>query len=220
MKKLLLLFIAITSFTFTSKSQCSMNCSDFCVLGIDNVDTTNNTLDVTIYSSDSACFVNYPVVIVTNSIGDTIANISSLFYFFGHLPGDTITHTIPTTVDSISSGFTGTVYYDDPTDSIAACSFSYPTACTVGINEHHTNPISFVVYPNPATTSVNINLNLNEIKNNTANITIYDVTGKTVKTVSTTERTLSIDRGDLRSGVYFIKVMIGDRELSKKIVLE
>ena len=62
--------------------------------------------------------------------------------------------------------------------------------------------------------------NLNEIKNSTANITIYDVTGKVVKTVSTTERTLSIDRGDLRSGIYFIKVMIGDRELSKKIVLE
>jgi len=218
MKKLLLLFISIVAFNFSNAQ--SMNCGSFCILSIDNVDTVgSNTLDVTIYNGDSV-FVNYPVVIVTNSIGDTIANINSLFYFFGHLAGDTLTHTIPTTVDSLATGFTGTVYYDDPTDSLPACAYAYPMACTVGINEHHTNNISFVVYPNPATTSINLNLNFNEIKNNTANITIYDVTGKVVKTVSTTERTLSIDRGDLRSGIYFIKVMIGDRELSKKIVLE
>lgn len=217
MKKLLLLSITIIAFTFTSKAQCSMNCSDFCVLGIDNVDTTSNTLDVTIYSSDSACFVNYPIVIVTNSIGDTIANINSLFYFFGHMPGDTLVHTIPTTVDSIPVGFTGTVYYDDPMDSIAPCAYSYPMTCTVGINEIATN-VSFNIYPNPA--SATINIDLTELTHTSTTINMYDVTGKIVKTVSTTEKTLSIDRGDLRSGIYFVQVVVGDKILTKKIVLE
>lgn len=217
MKKLLLLSITIIAFTFTSKAQCSMNCSDFCVLGIDNVDTTNNTLDVTIYSSDSACFVNYPIVVVTNSIGDTIANINNLFYFFGHVPGDTLVHTIPTTADSIPTGFTGTVYYDDPMDSLAPCAYSYPMTCTVGINEI-ASQTSFNIYPNPASTI--INLDLSELNNTAITIKLYDVTGKIVKTISTTEKTLSIDRADLRSGIYFVQVILGDKVLTKKIVLE
>ena len=216
MKKLLLLFISILAFNFSNAQ--SMNCGSFCVLSIGNVDTVgSNTLDVTIYNGDSV-FVNYPVVVVTNSIGDTIANINSLFYFFGHMAGDTLTHTIPTTVDSLASGFTGTVYYDDPTDSLPACAYSYPMACTVGINEYASNNVSFIVYPNPATTVINISIS--ELRNNSANITIYDVTGRAVKTVSTTEKNLSIDRGDLRSGIYFIQLRTGESVLIKKIILE
>lgn len=215
MKKILLLSIAIISVTFTIRSQ-SIDCGSFCVLSIDNVDTTNNTLDVTIYNGDSV-FVNYPVVVIVNSIGDTIANINSLFYFFGQAPGDTLTHTIPTTADSIPTGFTGTVYYDDPTDSLAPCAYSYPMTCTVGINEI-ASQTSFLIYPNPASTIINIIIS--DLSNSSSSISIYDVTGRIVKTVSTSERTLSIDRGDLRSGIYFIKVVIGNKELSKKIVLE
>ena len=215
MKKLLLLSITIIAFTFTSKAQ-NMTCADFCVLSINNVDTINNTLDVTIYNGDSV-FVNYPIVVVTNSIGDTIANINNLFYFFGHLAGDTLLHTIPTTADSIPTGFTGTVYYDDPMDSIAPCAYSYPMVCTVGINEI-ASETTFNLYPNPASTTINIDLS--ELKNSTATINIYDVTGKIVKTISTTEKTLSIDRGELRSGIYFVQVIVADKVLSKKIVLE
>ncbi len=215
MKKILLLSIAILSFTVNSKAQL-MTCSDFCVLNINNVDTINNTLDVTIYNGDSV-FVNYPIVVVTDAAGDTIANINSLFYFFGHLAGDTLVHTIPTTADSIPTGFTGTVYYDDPMDSIAPCVYSYPMTCTVGINEIASN-VSFNIYPNPASTT--INLDLRELNNTGTIIKLYDVTGKIVKTISTTEQTLSIDRGNLRSGIYFVQVMFGDRVLTKKIVLE
>lgn len=215
MKKLLLLSIAILSFTFTSKAQL-MTCTDFCVLNINNVDTINNTLDVTIYNGDSV-FVNYPIVVVTNSIGDTIANINNLFYFFGHMPGDTLVHTIPTTADSIPAGFTGTVYYDDPMDSLAPCAYSFPMTCTVGINEIASN-VSFNIYPNPASTI--INLDLSELNNTGTTVKMYDVTGKIVKTISTNEKTLTIDRADLRSGIYFVQVMVADKVLTKKIVLE
>lgn len=215
MKKLLLLSITIIAFAFTSKSQ-NITCGSFCILNIDNVDTTNNVLDVTIYNGDSV-FINYPIVVVTNSTGDTIANIGNLFYFFGQLPGDTVAHTIPTSVDSIPAGFTGTVYLDDPTDSLAPCAYSYPMTCSVGINELASN-ISFNIYPNPATTV--INLVLSELNNTAITVKMYDVTGKAVKTISTTEKTIAIDRGDLRSGIYFVQVIVADRVLTKKIILE
>jgi len=216
MKKFTLLFISILAFTFTSLAQ-SMNCGSFCILNINNADTIgSNTLDVTIYNGDSV-FVNYPIVVVTNSLGDTIANINNLFYFFGHLAGDTLVHTIPTSLDSIPAGFTGTVYYDDPTDSLAPCAYSYPMTCSVGINELASEN-SVLIYPNPASTIINISLS--NFGNSSAIINMYDVTGKIVKAVSTTEKTLSIDRGDLRSGIYFIQLRIGDKILTKKIVLE
>lgn len=216
MKKNLLLSIAIIALTFTSKAQ-NITCGSFCILNIDNVDTTgSNTLDVTIYNGDSV-FINYPIVVVTNSLGDTIANIDNLFYFFGQLPGDTVAHTIPTSLDSLATGFTGTVYLDDPTDSLAPCAFSYPMSCSVGINELASN-VSFNVYPNPATTI--INLDLSELNNATTAIKLYDVTGKTVKAITTTEKTLSIDRGDLRNGIYFVQIIVDDKVLTKKIVLE
>ena len=215
MKKITLLFISILAFTFTSNSQ-NMTCGSFCILNIDNVDSVNNTLDVTIYNGDSV-FVNYPIVIVTNSIGDTIANISSLFYFFGHMPLDTLVHTIPATVDSLPTGFTGTVYYDDPTDSIAPCAYAYPMTCSVGINEYASQS-SVLIYPNPASTVINISIE--NFSNSETSITMYDVTGRIVKNVSTTEKSLSIDRGDLRSGIYFVQVKIGDSIVTKKVVLE
>lgn len=215
MKKITLLFISLLAFTVTSRAQ-SMNCGNFCVLNINNVDTTNNLLDVTIYNGDSV-FVNYPIVVVTNSLGDTIANINNLFYFFGHMAGDTLVHTIPTSLDSIPAGFAGTIYYDDPTDSLAPCAYSYPMTCSVGINEL-TSENSVLIYPNPA--SAIINISLSNFGNSSAIINMYDVTGKIVKAVSTTEKTLSIERGDLRSGIYFIQLRIGDKILTKKIVLE
>jgi hypothetical protein len=215
-KKLLLLSIAIIAFTFTSKSQ-NITCGSFCILNIDNIDTVgSNTLDVTIFNGDSV-FVNYPIVVVTDALGDTIANIDNLYFFFGQLPGDTVAHTIPTSLDSIPAGFTGTIYLDDPTDSLAPCMFSYPMSCTVGINELASN-ISFNIYPNPATTIINIDFT--EIKSAVATINIYDLTGKIVRSISTTERLSSIERGDLRSGIYFIQLVTAENVLTKKIVLE
>ena len=216
MKKIFLLSIAIIAFTFTSKSQ-NITCGSFCILNINNIDTVgSNTLDVTIYNGDSV-FINYPIVVVTNSTGDTIANIDNLFFFFGQLPGDTVAHTLPTSVDSIPAGFTGTVYLDDPTDTLPACAFSYPMTCSVGINELASN-ISFSIYPNPASTI--INLDLSELNNSTTTVRMYDITGKTVRIISTTEKTLSMDRGDLRSGIYFVQVIVADKVFTKKIVLE
>lgn len=215
MKKITLLFIFISVFAFSSKAQ--VYCGNFCVIGINNIDTIGvNTLDVTIYNGDSHQ-VNYPTIVVTNALGDTVANIEDYFYLFAHMPGDTLTQTIPTSLDSIPAGFTGTVYLTDRIYS-STCAFSYPMTCTsLGIDELATNS-AMTIYPNPATTTINISLS--ELKNNQAHFTMYDATGKRVKSFSSFAAENSIDRDDLPSGIYFITVLIGDKQLTKKIVLE
>ncbi|HEY0029204.1 MAG TPA: T9SS type A sorting domain-containing protein [Bacteroidia bacterium] len=214
MKRNLLLLIAAVFIGFTSKAQV-MNCGSFCILNINNIDTLSNELDVTVYNDDTN-FVNYPIVVVVNSIGDTVANINNTFYFFGHPAGDTVVHTIPTTLDSIPVGFTGTVYFSDGLFD-TTCSYSYPMACSVGLYEYAANNNSLSVYPNPASTTINICFGKS---NSTAIISLYDASGRAVRNFTTTEKNISIDRGDLRSGIYFVNAIIGDQRLTKKIVLE
>lgn len=215
MKKLVLLFISIISFTFSGNAQI-MNCGNFCILNINNLDTVNNEVDVIVYNGDTNS-VNYPTIVVVDAVGDTVANINNVFYFFAHPANDTLTHTIPTTWDSIPTGFTGTVYITDQIYD-TTCAFSYPMTCTVGINEYASANTDLLIYPNPASTIINISLEGSN--NQAAIITLYDATGRSVKNISTTSTNLSIDRGELRSGIYFIDVMIGNKRLTKKIILE
>ena len=130
MKKLTALFFPLM-FSITSYSQ--INCSQICILNIGNLDTVNNTLDVTIYNGNTD-HINYPSVMLVDMNGDTVANIDNIFYFFTHPAQDTLVHTIPTTLANIPNGFTCTVYLrDNLTDSV--CSYSYPMNCTLAINE-------------------------------------------------------------------------------------
>jgi hypothetical protein len=216
MKKFTLILIFIFSLALTSKAQ-TINCGNFCVLSINNIDTTGaNSVDVTIFNGDTNS-VNYPTIVVTNSIGDTVINKSDYFYLFAHIAGDTVTQTLPTSWDSIPAGFTGTVYLTDRIYALT-CSFPYPMACTVGINEAWMAGNAMVIYPNPATTTISISLN--NLKNNQAYFTMYDATGRKVKYFSSTSAENKIERGDLPNGIYFINVIVGNRQLTKKIVLE
>ena len=132
MKKITLLFALFILFLNTNKAQ-TINCPAFCVLNI-TIDTVgSNTLNVTIYNGDTMN-VNYPTVVVTNSVGDTVGNIDTAFFFFAQLAGDTIVHNIPTSLDSLNSGFTGIVYLRDGI-YLSTCAFNYPMNCTVGIKE-------------------------------------------------------------------------------------
>ena len=99
------------------------SCSSLCIQSI-SIDTANNELDVTVINAGTEQ-VNYPVIVVVDTAGDTIANINADFYLFAQLGNDTVTHDLPTTLDSLPSNFTGTVYV---TDAIydTTCSYSYP----------------------------------------------------------------------------------------------
>jgi hypothetical protein len=212
MKKLLLISILLISYT-ASKAQ-TINCSAMCVLNI-AIDTANDELDVTIYNGDTN-HVNYPTVVVVDALGDTVGNINNQFYLFAHMPGDTVTHVIPTTLTSLPPGFTGTVYFTDQVWD-TTCSYSYPMNCTVSVPEFAASG-SVSVYPNPATD--NITIDLNKLNNQNSVISIYDVTGKIVRSYSVAENQLHINRDGLQSGLYFITVVAENRRYTSKLVIK
>lgn len=212
MKKFFLLFC------FTALSACSfaqtINCSAMCVLNISNLDTTSNEVDVTIYNGDTN-HVNYPTVVLVDGAGDTIGNINNTFVLFAHMPGDTIAHTIPCTLDSIPSGFTCTVYFTDQVWD-TTCVFTYPMSCTVGINELLAdNQVS--VYPNPAADHFEIIL---EGFQNKASVQLFNALGKELKKLEIQNSKLRIERNDLAAGIYFIRVTAGEKRIIRKIILE
>ena len=215
MKKTILLFIFISLLTFSSKAQ--VYCGNFCVISINGLDTIGaNTIRVTIFNGDPH-EVNYPTIVVTNSLGDTVINKHDYYYLLAHLPDSTVTQTIPTTLDSIPFGFTGTVYLHDRALG-TTCAFPYPMSCTnLGVHEI-VESNTMTIYPNPASTIINISLS--DLKNNEAYFTMYDCTGKMVRHFSSSLRENSLDRGNLPSGIYFINVLIGDNQLTKKIILQ
>jgi Secretion system C-terminal sorting domain len=214
MKKYILLVLSIIAFQLNTRAQ---NCSNFCVLAIANVDTTGvNTVDVTIYNGDTNQ-VNYPTVVVINSIGDTVANKVDFYDLFVMVAGDTTMITIPTDWSSLPVGFIGTVtLYDRIT--LTTCTFPYPMPCTVGINEILANQNTWSVFPNPATADIHVLFN--EWNGSSSEITLYDSTGKKVRMVTSSSDGVFIERGDLAKGLYFISVLNGDKQLTKKIILE
>lgn len=214
MKKIFYLITLSLLFHFGSSAQ-TLNCGNICVLSINNLDTTANTLDVTIFNGDTNQ-VNYPIVVVTDAMGDTVANINSQFYFFAQLDSTTVTHTIPTDLNSLSSSFTGTIYLTDPIWSLT-CSFAFPMSCSTGINET-TKDNSISIYPNPAENEFNISISGNN--NKTSVISIIDITGKTIKEISTQQAITTISRDNMDAGVYFILVRTEKGTLTNKLILK
>ncbi len=84
--------------------------------------------------------------------------------------------------------------------------YSYPA----GISENYLNSIS--IYPNPATDVVTVT---NILK---ANITVYDISGKSILSKNNCKETEIIDLNRIDSGIYFIKIQSGSEITTKKII--
>jgi hypothetical protein len=149
-------------------------------------------------------------------VGDTVGNIDTAFFFFAQLAGDTVVHTIPTSLDSLNSGFTGIVYLRDGI-YLSTCAFNYPMNCTVGIIEALLETNSLTIFPNPATNTLSINIgNLNH---QNALITIYDDKGQFIKTMTTAANSTSINTESLADGIYFIIADIDGKRWRDKLVI-
>ena len=71
------------------------------------------------------------------------------------------------------------------------------------------------VYPNPAKEMLNIKIESNKtIKN----VSIIDVSGRTVKQIHNINTANTIDISDIKKGVYFIKINIEGKIISKKFI--
>ena len=63
---------------------------------------------------------------------------------------------------------------------------------------------------------------MNELVKENYDITLYDINGKIVekKTLYQGSTIVYFDTKTLYSGVYFLKMQIGNKELNKKIIIE
>ncbi len=89
-----------------------LNCDSFCVASI-TYDTVNaNYLYVTIENNDTN-FINYPIVQLIDSNGDTVANAQKIFEYYGQLEGTQQTYHIPTVLGSFPQNWNGQVLLED-----------------------------------------------------------------------------------------------------------
>ncbi|MGQ0826976.1 MAG: T9SS type A sorting domain-containing protein [Bacteroidota bacterium] len=86
------------------------------------------------------------------------------------------------------------------------------------VNEEIYHSIS--VYPNPFHSNFNIIISPETVIND-AIIKIYDVCGKEVKTISISNNETNIDRGELKSGIYFYTIINNNSTIAKgKLIVQ
>ena len=98
------------------------------------------------------------------------------------------------------------------------CTANVPSGCVIGINEIQEQNLLFSLYPNPTNDKVNIVLG-NGSGNKIHTIQITDISGKILKTYTSTKSEITIEKSDLNSGMYLLKVTDSQGQTaSKKIV--
>ncbi|MBL7937110.1 MAG: T9SS type A sorting domain-containing protein, partial [Bacteroidia bacterium] len=94
--------------------------------------------------------------------------------------------------------------------------FSYSDVCSVTNNGD--GNISF--YPNPVSTSLTIDYEFSE-KPKSNVISVTDVTGKLIPVTSSfSDSKITLDCSNLAEGIYFLKVLIGDKEVVNKFTVQ
>lgn len=93
--------------------------------------------------------------------------------------------------------------------------YSLKLSCqlTTDIKENNSNNNTLLIYPNPTNSQLNIDFN-----GKIEEINIIDVTGKTIKSLSASNKV--IDISDLTNGIYFLQVISNGSLITKKIIKE
>lgn len=205
-------FVLFTAITMSAIAQPVADCSLMCVLNI-TLDTANNEMEVTLFSGDTN-HINYPTIQVIDSNGDTVGNPAGTFVFFAHLQG-TMTHEIPTTLTTLPQPFNCTVLVTDQVWD-TTCYLTYPVNCPMNIlspDEHN----KFEVYPNPANDVLTIMLPGNysgKAKVGLSNMLGEVFTGNMVAH----NGKIDLDVNDLACGVYFVSVIVDDKQYMQRFI--
>jgi hypothetical protein len=86
----------------------------------------------------------------------------------------------------------------------------------VSVNQSTKGRIS--ITPNPTSDKVNINLNQNDVSNETATIVLSDMTGRQVLTQTTTAGAFQLDLSHLAKGMYVVIVQSNNAIYQEKII--
>jgi len=147
----------------------------------------------------------------------------------------TITHYIDVDNDSINILFDGTSIYNGPAYTNDATGQSYGALAGLDFfsasntNNFYIDDVNFSsgylnvdealesiqlsVYPNPVTNVLKINAGVNITM-----VTVYDIMGKVVRTLTPNALNLSIDTSELPAGAYMVKVDMGETSKVVKVI--
>ncbi len=95
---------------------------------------------------------------------------------------------------------------------------------TVGIEEDFENSVNLNIYPNPSTDNATVSFDLNDKQK--VDLKIYDVVGKEISTLVNSELPTGTHKFELNkntklaSGIYFVKLTVDGRSITKKVVVE
>ena len=94
------------------------------------------------------------------------------------------------------------------------------TASSTGVNSNSINDGKVNIFPNPASDLIAIQIK--DLVKENYDVVLYDVTGKLVeqKTLYQGSTIVYFDTKTLYSGVYFVKIIVGDNVITKKIIIE
>ncbi len=94
------------------------------------------------------------------------------------------------------------------------------TASSTGINSNSIDESKINIFPNPATDLIAIQIK--DLVKENYDVVLYEVTGKVVeqKTLYQGSTIVYFDTKTLYSGVYFVKIIVGDNVITKKIIIE
>jgi hypothetical protein len=103
--------------------------------------------------------------------------------------------------------------------SISEAVTSY-TASSTGVNSNLIDESKVNIFPNPATDLIAIQIK--DLVKENYDVVLYDVTGKVVekKTLYQGSTIVYFDTKTIYSGVYFVKIIVGDNVINKKIIIE
>ena len=94
------------------------------------------------------------------------------------------------------------------------------TASSTGVNSNSINDGKVNIFPNPASDLIAIQIK--DLVKENYDVILYEVTGKVVeqKTLYQGSTIVYFDTKTLYSGVYFVKIIVGDNVITKKIIIE
>lgn len=105
----------------------------------------------------------------------------------------------------------GTYPYIDLNSGIVSPQIQF---CSVGIKE--SNSINYLAYPVPASQVLNIQFENEEMRN----VSLLNSIGSQIFHIETDASALQIDLNNYPSGIYFVKIMIGQKIYTRKISIE
>jgi len=86
--------------------------------------------------------------------------------------------------------------------------------------EQTSNQIKFTAYPNPFSEQITCTLNSPNLSLSEIEVEIYNVLGKRLQQISSNNSSVKIERADMPSGIYFLKINTASGQQIIKIVAD